>query len=358
VASSNAMRAVEPGRASSRSLGRPSGAASARRTSAGRSATGGRVARSTVDTTRVRWGSVAGSVPSPYGRSTIIAACWALLFSADRLDRREAETDGQRAGHRQDILAAQVGSRHQVDERSALRGVRTHHALVLENPALRHPLAVLRRTAARPRLRPCDRLFWALLSRLWHGWAEAVAIVQPETVIRWTAPASGCAGPGRVGGTDPAAQLSRRRCAHSSSGWPRPIPCGARNCGGYGGRVFGNGLPILCAPQEPLSRLPHHSAGTSRQARRHDASRIGARIACRPRGNTWVSPKSPSSTSRLPAMHLEDGCSFIPDTNVIERLNEEFRRRVKNAGQPAHRGCGPRDALRPYRQWPDPAAPA
>src|SRR5262249_13995606 len=66
-----------------------------------------------------------------------------------------------------------------------LRGVRTHHALVLENLALRHQLAVLRRTAARPRLRPCDRLFWALLSRLWHGWAEAVAIVQPETVIRW-----------------------------------------------------------------------------------------------------------------------------------------------------------------------------
>ncbi len=66
-----------------------------------------------------------------------------------------------------------------------LRGVRTQHALVLENLALRHQLAVLRRTAARPRLRPCDRLFWVLLSRLWHGWAEAVAIVQPETVIRW-----------------------------------------------------------------------------------------------------------------------------------------------------------------------------
>jgi hypothetical protein len=66
-----------------------------------------------------------------------------------------------------------------------LRGVRTHYALVLENLALRHRLAVLRRTAARPRLRPCDRLLWVVLSRLWHGWAEAMAIVQPETVIRW-----------------------------------------------------------------------------------------------------------------------------------------------------------------------------
>jgi hypothetical protein len=56
---------------------------------------------------------------------------------------------------------------------------------VLENLALRHQLAVLQRTAPRPRLRPSDRVFWVLLARLWHGWAEVVAIVQPETVIRW-----------------------------------------------------------------------------------------------------------------------------------------------------------------------------
>jgi len=31
-------------------------------------------------------------------------------------------------------------------------------------------------------------------------------------------------------------------------------------------------------------------------------------------------------------MHLGDGPSFIPDTNVIERLHEEFRRRVKTQG--------------------------
>jgi putative transposase len=66
-----------------------------------------------------------------------------------------------------------------------LRGVRTHRALVLENLALRHQLGVLQRTAPRPRLRASDRVFWVLLARLWHGWAEVVAIVQPETVIRW-----------------------------------------------------------------------------------------------------------------------------------------------------------------------------
>ena len=66
-----------------------------------------------------------------------------------------------------------------------LRGVRTQRALALENLALRHQLAVLHRTAPRPRLRPSDRLFWVLLARLWRGWAEVVAIVQPATVIRW-----------------------------------------------------------------------------------------------------------------------------------------------------------------------------
>ena len=47
-------------------------------------------------------------------------------------------------------------------------------------------LRVLRtRSAPRPRLRRSDRLVWVLLSQLWNGWADAVARVQPETVIRW-----------------------------------------------------------------------------------------------------------------------------------------------------------------------------
>src|SRR4029453_18558688 len=66
-----------------------------------------------------------------------------------------------------------------------LRGVRTQRALVFENLALRHQLAVLQRTAPRPRLRTADRLFWVLLSRLWAGWTDAISVVQPATVIRW-----------------------------------------------------------------------------------------------------------------------------------------------------------------------------
>jgi putative transposase len=66
-----------------------------------------------------------------------------------------------------------------------LRGVRTRCSLVLENLALRHQLAVLQRTAPRPRLRTADRLLWVLLSRRWNGWTDALSIVQPATVIRW-----------------------------------------------------------------------------------------------------------------------------------------------------------------------------
>jgi hypothetical protein len=66
-----------------------------------------------------------------------------------------------------------------------LRGVRTQRSLVLENLAFRHQLAVLQRTAPRPRLRISDRLFWVLLSRLWAGWTDAISVVQPATVIRW-----------------------------------------------------------------------------------------------------------------------------------------------------------------------------
>src|SRR5436309_3372792 len=67
-----------------------------------------------------------------------------------------------------------------------LRGVRTQRSLVFENLVLRHQLAVLRRTASRPRLRTSDRLFWVLLSRLWIGWTDAVSVVQPATA-QWTA---------------------------------------------------------------------------------------------------------------------------------------------------------------------------
>ena len=58
--------------------------------------------------------------------------------------------------------------------------------LVLEMIALRHQIAVLKRSGTR---RPCfrrwDRLFWILFSRWWPQWRDSLIIVQPETVLRW-----------------------------------------------------------------------------------------------------------------------------------------------------------------------------
>jgi len=63
---------------------------------------------------------------------------------------------------------------------------RSRAALELENLALRHQIAVLRRTAAkRLKLTSTDRLLWICLSRLWRGWHSALTIVKPETVIAW-----------------------------------------------------------------------------------------------------------------------------------------------------------------------------
>jgi len=60
-----------------------------------------------------------------------------------------------------------------------------HRELALENPALSQQLAVYKRTAARPRLRTTDRLFWVWLTRIWTGWKQPLVIVTPDTVLRW-----------------------------------------------------------------------------------------------------------------------------------------------------------------------------
>lgn len=57
-------------------------------------------------------------------------------------------------------------------------------ALAAENLALRQQLAVLERTAKRPRLRQRDRVFWVWLWRVWRNWRSVLVIVQPDTVVR------------------------------------------------------------------------------------------------------------------------------------------------------------------------------
>lgn len=57
--------------------------------------------------------------------------------------------------------------------------------LAAENLALRQQLAALHHRSKRPRLRKRDRIFWAMLSRIWPNWRTVLLIVQPETVVRW-----------------------------------------------------------------------------------------------------------------------------------------------------------------------------
>jgi hypothetical protein len=59
-----------------------------------------------------------------------------------------------------------------------------HHALVLENLALRQQLAIYKRKHQRPRLIGWDRWFWVGLSRVWQDWLRHL-VVHPDTVLRW-----------------------------------------------------------------------------------------------------------------------------------------------------------------------------
>ncbi len=56
---------------------------------------------------------------------------------------------------------------------------KTRRSLALENLALRQQLAVLHRSAKRPRLSDLDRGFWVLLRRIWTDWHQVLVIVKP-----------------------------------------------------------------------------------------------------------------------------------------------------------------------------------
>jgi len=71
-------------------------------------------------------------------------------------------------------------------EQATIGESRSRVDLVLEAIALRHQIAVLKRSGTpRPCFRGLDRLIWILLSRWWPRWRESLLIIQPETVLRW-----------------------------------------------------------------------------------------------------------------------------------------------------------------------------
>lgn len=59
------------------------------------------------------------------------------------------------------------------------------HRLALENVALRHQLAVLKRSVKRARIHDSDRMFWILMKRMLAEWRDVLHFVRPDTVVRW-----------------------------------------------------------------------------------------------------------------------------------------------------------------------------
>jgi hypothetical protein len=56
--------------------------------------------------------------------------------------------------------------------------------LVLENAALRHQLAVLKRSVKRPKIHDSYRVFWILMKRMLADWRDAVHFVKLDTIAR------------------------------------------------------------------------------------------------------------------------------------------------------------------------------
>ncbi len=62
---------------------------------------------------------------------------------------------------------------------------RPRRALLMEIALLRHQLAVLQRSVARPRVTRFDRIVLVALAAVTPTWRNVLRIVQPETLLRW-----------------------------------------------------------------------------------------------------------------------------------------------------------------------------
>jgi hypothetical protein len=62
---------------------------------------------------------------------------------------------------------------------------RSRGSLLLENLALRQQLGTYARGQKRLQVKPEERLFWVVLSKVWSGWRSTLLIVKPATVLSW-----------------------------------------------------------------------------------------------------------------------------------------------------------------------------
>jgi putative transposase len=66
-----------------------------------------------------------------------------------------------------------------------LRFFRPRFQLQLEIILLQIQLEILVRTSTRLRLRPCDRIFFSVVTDVFSSWEKTLLVFKPETVIRW-----------------------------------------------------------------------------------------------------------------------------------------------------------------------------
>jgi putative transposase len=66
-----------------------------------------------------------------------------------------------------------------------LDAVRPRRQLVIENALLRHQINILRRKSPHPRLTTLDRVRLLFASVALPAWRRALAVVQPDTLLRW-----------------------------------------------------------------------------------------------------------------------------------------------------------------------------
>ena len=64
--------------------------------------------------------------------------------------------------------------------------LRSRALLHLEILALRQQLATLAaKNRRRSRIRHYERLFWIFLYRIWPGCVDTLALIKPDTLVRW-----------------------------------------------------------------------------------------------------------------------------------------------------------------------------
>jgi hypothetical protein len=67
----------------------------------------------------------------------------------------------------------------------AVDAARSRRDLLVENAMLRHQIVVLRRRSPRSRLTRLDRFRLLLGAAILPGWRQAIAVVQPDTILGW-----------------------------------------------------------------------------------------------------------------------------------------------------------------------------